>query len=171
MPRNIEIKAILRDRQRVEAIAARLSDAELELIHQNDYFFHCDDARLKLRILGPDRGELIRYTRANVAETRCSHYLIARTSDPMILLEILEKTLGKIGEVRKDRTLYIIGQTRVHLDQVAGLGDFLELEVVLRPEQSEEEGKRIADELLSTLHIDKKDLVAEAYTDLLARRT
>jgi predicted adenylyl cyclase CyaB len=169
MPSNIEIKTILRDRQSVEAIAARLSDADPELICQEDYFFRCDEARLKLRILGSDRGELIRYERANVAETRCSRYLIARTPDPMILLEILDKTLGKIGEVRKDRTLYLIGQTRVHLDRVIGLGDFLELEVMLRLGQSEHEGKMIADELLSSFNIDSKDLVAEAYIDLLGR--
>jgi predicted adenylyl cyclase CyaB len=174
MPSNIEIKAILRDRDRVEAVAARLSDAGPELIRQEDYFFRCnevrsDAARLKLRILGPERAELIRYERENITDTRSSRYLIARTPDPRILLEILEKTLGKIGEVRKDRTLYMIGQTRVHLDRVAGLGDFLELEVVLRPEQSEAEGKTIAEELLNTFNIDKKDLVAEAYVDLLSR--
>jgi predicted adenylyl cyclase CyaB len=169
MPTNIEIKAILRDRRNVEAVAARLSDAAPEMIHQEDYFFSCDEARLKLRVLAPDRGELIRYERANVAETRPSRYWIARTSDPRILLAILEKTLGQIGQVSKDRTLYRIGQTRLHLDRVAGLGDFLELEVVLRPEQSEEEGSRIADQLLSTFKIEKKDLVGEAYIDLLAR--
>lgn len=169
MPSNIEIKAILRDHERVEAVAARLSDAGPELILQEDHFFHCNGARLKLRILGPDSGELIRYERDNVAETRCSHYLIARTSDPIVLLEILNMTLGRVGEVRKERTLYMIGQTRIHLDRVAGLGDFLELEVVLRPEQSEAEGKLIADQLLFTFHIDRKDLVAEAYIDLLAR--
>jgi predicted adenylyl cyclase CyaB len=160
----------LRDRQGAEAIAARLSDSGPTLIHQEDYFFCCDEARLKLRVLGSDHGELIRYERANVAESRCSRYLIARTPDPMILLEILGKTLGRIGEVRKDRTLYVIGQTRVHLDRVTGLGDYLELEVVLRPEQSEDEGKMIADELLSVLNVDRKDLIAEAYIDLLARR-
>jgi predicted adenylyl cyclase CyaB len=169
MPSNIEIKAILRDRASVEETAARLSDSGPELIHQEDYFFRCDGARLKLRILGPDRGELIRYERADLAETRRSRYLIARTPDPKILLEILDKTLGRAGEVRKERTLYMIGQTRVHLDRVEGLGDFLELEVVLRPQQSEAEGKTIADRLLSTFHIDETDFMAEAYIDRLTR--
>jgi predicted adenylyl cyclase CyaB len=169
MPSNIEIKVVLRDRQSVEAIAARLSAAGTEQIHQEDYFFRCEGARLKLRILSPERGELIRYERANVADSRCSRYLIARTPDPEVLLDILDKTLVRIGEVRKDRTLYVIGQTRVHLDRVAGLGDFLELEVVLRTEQSEAEGKKIADELLSTFNIDAKDFVAEAYIDLLRK--
>lgn len=169
MPSNIEIKAVLRDRTRVEAIAARLSAAGPEVISQEDIFFFCEGARLKLRILGPDRGELIRYERSNLADARCSKYEIARTSDPLILLAILTKTLGKIGSVRKVRTLYLIGQTRVHLDQVSGLGDFLELEVVLQAKQSEAEGKKIAARLVSSLEIPEQDLVGEAYIDLLSR--
>ena len=169
MPSNIEIKAVLRDRTRVEAIAARLSDAAPEVISQEDVFFPCEGARLKLRILGSHHGELIRYERSNVAGARCSKYVIARTSDPLILLEILTKTLGRIGAVRKIRTLYIIGQTRVHLDQVSGLGDFLELEVVLRGEQTETEGKSVAETLLSTFGIGEQNLIGKAYIDLLAR--
>jgi predicted adenylyl cyclase CyaB len=169
MAANVEIKAFLRNRERVEAIAAGLSDVGPELIQQEDHFFHCNGARLKLRILALDRGELIRYERADLAGARCSHYLIARSSDPMILLDILTKTLGRVGLVKKERTLYLIDQTRVHLDRVSNLGDFLELEVVLRAGQSEAEGQRIADTLLSTLSIDKGDLIGEAYVDLLNR--
>jgi predicted adenylyl cyclase CyaB len=170
MPSNIEIKAVLENRAGVEAVAARLSDTAPEIIHQHDFFFRCDDARLKLRIFAPNRGELIRYERSNVAEVRCSRYLIARTEDPRVLLEILTAMLGRTGEVRKVRTLYLIGQTRVHLDRVEGLEDFLELEVVLRPDQSEREGQRIAEALLHQFHIEKQHLLAEAYVDLLARQ-
>lgn len=169
MPSNIEIKAFLRDRPHVEALAARLSDVEPQLIPQEDYFFRCDRARLKLRILGPDRGELIRYERDDVADVRCSRYVIARTCDPSILLEILTRTLGVAGVVKKKRTLYLIGQTRVHLDRVFDLGDFLELEVVLRPEQSDAEGKSIAHALLSTFKIDKRELIGKSYVDLLSQ--
>ncbi len=171
MPSNIEIKAVLKNRPAVEAAAARLADHGPELIQQEDIFFNCDGARLKLRILGPDRGELIRYQRDNVAETRRSRYLIARTSDPRVLLDILTQTLGTAGIVRKARTLYLIGQTRVHLDQVENLGDFLELEVVMRDGQSEEEGKRIAEDLLSKFGVAKDDLLAEAYVDLLVQKS
>jgi predicted adenylyl cyclase CyaB len=171
MASNIEIKAVLKNRTRVEAIAAGLSNAGPEVIPQEDVFFSCQGARLKLRILGRDRGELIRYERSNIADARCCKYEIARTSDPLILLEILTKTLGRIGLVKKVRTLYLIGQTRVHLDQVSGLGDFLELEVVLRAGQPEAEGKAIAERLLSNFEIEKQDLIGEAYFDLLVHRT
>jgi predicted adenylyl cyclase CyaB len=171
MPANIEIKAVLKNRADVEAIAARLSDTSPEIIHQEDFFFRCDGARLKLRIFGPNHGELIRYERANLAEARRSTYLIARSEDPQTLRDILSATLGRTGVVKKTRTLYLIGQTRVHLDRVDGLGDFLKLEVVLRPGQSELEGEQIARTLLSELGIDKQQLIGEAYVDLLARRT
>ena len=169
MPSNIEIKAVLKNRPRVETIAAQLSDAGPEMIQQEDVFFCCQNGRLKLRILSSDRGELIRYHREDIANARCSNYTIARTSDPLILLEMLREVLGIVGCVKKTRTLYLIGQTRVHLDQVSGLGDFLELEVVLKPHQSDAEGKMIAESLCSKLEIDRNDLIAEAYIDLLAR--
>jgi predicted adenylyl cyclase CyaB len=169
MPSNIEIKAILKNRPRVEAIAARLSGTPPEVIEQEDIFFHCEGARLKLRIFGPQLGELIRYQRANVADARCSRYAIAHTSDPLILLQMLSETVGVVGRVKKTRTLYLIDQTRVHLDEVSGLGDFLELEVVLRSGQSDGEGIIIAERLRSKLEIGRNDLIAEAYIDMLSR--
>jgi predicted adenylyl cyclase CyaB len=169
MPSNVEIKAILPDRRAAEVIAARLSHRAPERIDQEDIFFRCHDARLKLRILGPRRGELIRYERPDTAGIRCSQYVIARTSDPEILREILGRTLGIIGVVRKARTVYKVGQTRVHIDRVGELGDFLELEVVLRPGQTEAEGRTIAQELLAGFRIEEHQLVGVAYIDLLAR--
>ncbi|HZW81330.1 MAG TPA: class IV adenylate cyclase [Candidatus Deferrimicrobiaceae bacterium] len=169
MPTNIEIKALLTNRAAAEAVAARLSDASPETIHQEDFFFACNRGRLKLRIFAADRGELIQYQRSDVASARESRYLIARTPDPQILNEILTATLGKAGVVKKTRILYLIGQTRVHIDEVQGLGDFLELEVVLCPGQSELEGEKIAAALLAEFGISQNELIAEAYVDLLAR--
>jgi predicted adenylyl cyclase CyaB len=169
MPSNIEIKAILNDRAGAEATAARICDSGPETIQQEDYFFVSHGARLKLRIFAPDRGELIRYERADTTDARRSRYLIARTPDPEALLEILTATLGRAGVVKKTRVLYLVGQTRIHIDQVEGLGDFLELEVVLRPGQSDVEGKAIAAALLAEFGIGKEQLIGEAYVDLLAR--
>jgi predicted adenylyl cyclase CyaB len=170
MPSNIEIKAVLHNRAAVETVAVRLSDAGPETICQEDIFFRSAGARLKLRILGSEHGEVIRYQRPDVADARCSRYLIARTTDPQILQEILTETLGVMGVVKKKRTLYLIGQTRVHIDEVEGLGSFLELEVVLQPEQSDIEGKAVAERLMLEFGIDKQQLIPEAYVDLLSRQ-
>jgi hypothetical protein len=106
MPTNIEIKAVLKNRNAVEGIAAHLSDVGPETIPQEDFFFGCDRARLKLRVFTPDRGELICYERANVADVRGSHYLIARTPDPQILYDILAATLGVTGVVKNTDFIY-----------------------------------------------------------------
>ncbi|MGB9198818.1 MAG: class IV adenylate cyclase [Terriglobales bacterium] len=172
MPRNLEIKAALRDRAAAMAVAARLADSGPEVTFQEDVFFPCEDARLKLRTVhsssgAAPQGELIRYRRDDLAEVRCSNYSIARTPDPQILRDILSGTLGVIGIIKKTRTLYLAGQTRIHIDRVEGLGDFLEFEVVLRENQSEDDGKHIAKHLLADFGIDARDLIAEAYVDLL----
>ncbi|HXM65895.1 MAG TPA: class IV adenylate cyclase [Candidatus Acidoferrum sp.] len=170
MPSNIETKAALKNRIATEAVASRLCTSGPTTFPQEDFFFKCDGARLKLRVLAPDRGELIRYERPDIADTRRSTYLIARTEDPYILLDILTATLGRAGVVKKMRTLYLVGQTRVHIDQVEGLGEFLELEVVLQAGQSDLEGKNIAAALLADFGIDQHQIVAEAYIDLLSHK-
>lgn len=168
MPSNIEIKARLRDREAAEAVANRLHASGPEVIHQEDTFFRCDSARLKLRSFGLDHGELIRYKRADTSGPRISEYTIAPTSDPRALLAILRDTLGQIGTVKKRRTLYLLGQTRVHLDEVEGLGNFVELEVVLQTGQSEAEGRTIAQGLLKEFAIDPDDLIERSYFELLS---
>jgi len=173
MPANVEIKAALRNRAAALATAARLADSGPEIILQEDTFFECEGARLKLRIFhsaegNSTHGELIRYQRADLAEARSSRYSIVPTSDPHVMLVVLTETLGVVGTVKKTRTLYLVGQTRIHIDQVEGLGDFLELEVVLRERQSEDDGKRIVNKLLGEFGISAQDLIAKAYVDLLS---
>lgn len=41
------------------------------------------------------------------------------------------------------------------------------LQVVLRDDQTSEDGERIASDLMEKLGVDKADLIAGAYTDLL----
>ena len=168
MPANIEIKARVTDlgaiRARFESIAA----GPAEILDQEDIFFAVPSGRLKLRILGPGHGELILYHRADVAGPKTSNYRIAPTSEPEVLREILTRVLPTRAVVRKRRWLYHVGQTRIHLDQVAGLGTFVELEVVLRPDQTAEAGVAIARDLMQRLDIAEVQLVQQAYVDLLA---
>ena len=167
MPTNVEIKARVADlaalRGRTEAIA----DGPAEILDQEDIFFSSPVGRLKFRILGDRHGELIHYHRGDIAGPKTSRYTIAPTSDPDALRAILTATLGVIGVVRKRRWLYLVGQTRIHLDRVEGLGEFVELEVVLRPDQPEAEGVAIAERLMARLGIGVAELVEGAYIDLI----
>ncbi len=136
-------------------------------IAQEDTFFHTPQGRLKLRVLSADRGQLIYYERADSSGPRRSEYFISTTNEPQSLKTLLSASLGVRGVVQKERLLYHVGITRIHLDQVTGLGSFLELEVVLNSGESEEEGQAIAAELMAKLKIEPSDLVEVAYIDLL----
>jgi predicted adenylyl cyclase CyaB len=170
MPRNIEIKARLRDREAVEAIVRERADHGPELITQHDVFFNCDDGRLKLRTFADGSGELIFYRRLDTEGPTESEFFKTPTDDPRGLRSLLAAGLGEAGVVRKRRTLYLVGQTRIHLDAVDGLDDHLELEVVLGAGQSSESGEAIAHELMGELGIRRDDLEARAYVDLLSER-
>ncbi len=166
MPANIAVKAALADVEAAHRSAVRLTGVPPERISQIDVFFKCARGRLKLRILAPDRGELIHYHRVDSCEARRSDYTIAPTTAPHVLLQILRAALPELGVVRKTRYLYLLGQTRIHIDEVEGLGSFLEFEVVLEPGQSEAEGRAIAAALIAEFGIRPEQMVPVAYFDL-----
>ena len=168
MPSNIEIKARVADPARRRELAERLAGTSPVVLQQTDTFFPGARGRLKLRELSPTRGELISYHRADLAGTKQSHYLLACTDDPAALRAVLADAYGTGTVVTKTRLLYLVGQTRIHLDEVAGLGSFLELEVVLAEGQSPDEGHRTAREIMAALEVRDEDLIEGAYADLLA---
>ncbi|WP_366918132.1 class IV adenylate cyclase [Algiphilus sp.] len=167
MARNMEIKARSRDLAAQRRIVSGLADAPPECLLQRDTFFHVPHGRLKLRELGDGTAELIQYERADTVGPKCSTYTRIAIADPDALRKALAVTLGVRVTVRKRRTVFIVDQTRVHLDEVEALGDFVELEVVLRTSQSEAEGTVIAEQLMASLGIAQTDLVSGAYADLL----
>ena len=169
MPSNIEIKARVRDFPELKRRAEALSDLPLEVIPQEDTFFVTPKGRLKLRVLAPDRAQLVYYERPDQDGPKRSDYFIFNTNDPENLKTALKLALGIRGVVKKTRYLYMVGQTRVHLDDVEGLGQFMELEVVLRDDQSDEEGQAIANDLMKKLGIEPTDLIEGAYMDLLEK--
>jgi len=119
--------------------------------------------------LKPDHAQLVYYDRPDQDGPKLSNYHIYETRDPAGLKTALSLALGVRGVVRKTRYLYMAGQTRIHLDDVEGLGHFMELEVVLRDDQSEAEGQSIAEGLMARLGIRKEDLLTGAYMDLLEK--
>jgi predicted adenylyl cyclase CyaB len=169
MPANIEIKARVHDIKRLQQKAEQLSDSPCQVIQQEDTFFNCPNGRIKLRELGPDHGQLVYYLRQDVTGPKHSEYKIFETADPAGLKRILAEAYGVRGVVSKIRYLYMIGQTRIHLDDVKGLGTFIELEVVLQDEQTDAEGQVIAETLMHRLGIQEKDLIDTAYMDLMER--
>ena len=171
MARNVEIKARIASVEALLPLARTCADTAPEPIAQDDTFFHCGTGRLKLRVFADGRGELIAYQRPDSTGPKTSDYTITPVPDPDALRATLARALGIRGRVVKQRSLLRVGRTRVHLDRVDGLGDFLELEVVLRDGERAEDGEAVAHDLLQRLHIDATQLVAGAYLDLLDRKS
>jgi predicted adenylyl cyclase CyaB len=168
--RNIEIKARVEHLESLAAKAAQMASGGPTEILQDDTFFLCAAGRLKLRDFQDGTGELIFYRRANERGPKESFYVRSPTSSPDSLRESLSLAYGQLGRVKKHRTLYLIGRTRVHLDNVAALGTFLELEVVLEDHESLESGVREANELMHALNISAQQLIECAYIDLLTAK-
>jgi len=123
--------------------------------------------RLKLRDFGDGAGELIFYERPDRLGPKESSYARAVCAEPAAVSAVLGEALGVRGVVEKRRELFMIGRTRVHLDEVRGLGHFVELEVVLAAAEPAAEGEREAHALLAALAVPASALLAPAYIDLL----
>jgi predicted adenylyl cyclase CyaB len=168
MARNVEIKARADNLEALAVRASAIADGDPVEIAQDDTFFACANGRLKLRSFSDSAGELIFYRRPEDSGPKQSFYLIAPTSTPDRLRETLTLAYGQLGRVRKRRTLFLVDRTRIHLDRVEGLGDFVELEVVLRDDEPAERGIDEARALMARLGIEASALVEGAYLDLLA---
>jgi predicted adenylyl cyclase CyaB len=168
MPRNIEIKARISNVDvllpKVRAIA---DQGPFEII-QDDTFLACANGRLKVRMFSKEQGELIFYRRSDRRGPKESFYVRSPTSAPESLRQVLTLAYGESGRVQKHRTLFVVGRTRIHVDKVAGLGHFLELEVVLEEHESSDVGVQEANDLLLRLGVASSQLIEGAYIDLLA---
>ena len=115
-------------------------------------------------------AELIFYERPDTEGPVSSTYSLVPVPDPAALKAALAAALGIRGVVKKRRSLYLAGETRIHIDEVEGLGTFLELEVVLETgdgASSREEGVARCRELMNALGVTESDLIDRAYIDLL----
>jgi predicted adenylyl cyclase CyaB len=169
MARNVEIKARLsiNEFESAQKISARIASEGPEVIQQTDTYFDCRTGRLKLRQFADGSAELIAYQRPDAVEPKTSNYHLIDCPTPQRMIEGLTSVLGLRNVVKKRRVLFLVGQTRIHLDQVEGLGCFLELEVVLQDSDSESHGRAVANEILAQLKIDETQMISGSYIDLM----
>ncbi len=193
---NLELKVRCLNGASLERIAALASEAGavyMRTLKQRDTYFPAPHARLKLRewwhettlegaggsesARRPDRGHsyeqeptgavLISYVRPDHAGSRMSDYLICPVSEPLMLRTLLSQTLGVQAVIEKRRQLYIYGHTRIHLDEVRGLGSFVELETVIDEGITLEEASAEHSAVISLLELDRLPVIPYSYSDLL----
>jgi predicted adenylyl cyclase CyaB len=164
--RNIELKARLRDPAAAAAIAQRLTGGTGELQTQTDTYFHCRDGRLKTRRIENGPGQLIWYARPDRAESRASDYRLIDLPDAAAVEAALAAALGVRSVVRKRRRIYLHQNVRIHLDEVAGAGNFLEFEAVISSAEEEAAAPNLLAELSRRFGLLPADLLSGSYGDL-----
>jgi homotetrameric cytidine deaminase len=165
--RNVELKATDPDPERSLAVCLELGAEDRGVLVQSDTYFRVPDGRLKLREETPGGAALIQYHRPDAAEARESRYRIAPVEDGGALREALAAALGTLVVVDKERRLLLWEGVRIHLDRVAGLGSFLELEgVAPAGSDLEPERARVA-RLSDALGIDAGRILSDSYSDRL----
>jgi adenylate cyclase class IV len=165
--RNVELKARCRDVAVARAAAIEVGAAPAGVLEQADTYFRVPHGRLKLRETAGRPAELIQYARPDHPDARGSDYQLVPAPDPAGLKAALAAALGVRGEVRKRRELLLWRNVRIHLDDVAGLGTFLEFEAVLSAADDEPTAREWLAILTDALRVAPADRVSQSYADLL----
>jgi homotetrameric cytidine deaminase len=180
--RNVELKARDPDPARTLERALALGAEDRGEFRQRDTYFAGSAGRLKLREheaggspmwdeLIEYSHELIGYTRPDSTEARTSTYMRVPVADVAPLLEALDAAYGTLVTVAKRRHLLLWEGVRIHLDEVDGLGTFLELEAVAEPGSDLTAEHEKVERLRTELAIDEANLIATSYADLLLETT
>jgi predicted adenylyl cyclase CyaB len=165
---NIEIKARCGDPDRVRgALRARGADFR-GVDHQVDTYFHCPRGRLKLREGNIERS-LIHYDRPDQPGPKPARVTLCHPADTASLREVLTAALGVWTVVDKRREIYFVDNVKFHVDQVQGLGSFVEIEAIdADGEIGEQKLREQCEEYVRVLGIEDEDLVTCSYSDLLS---
>lgn len=166
MAKNLEFKVRYESLDTLLPRLAGLEATHRETIYQVDTYFHNPKGRLKLRETDEaDEGWLIYYERPNELESRYSIYQLCKIAEPTALKDLLSAALGIKTIVKKQRSLWMYNDTRIHLDRVESLGEFVELETVFQG-QSETEAIKEHQHVKTTLDLNAAEPIAVSYSEL-----
>ena len=179
MATNLEFKARCESLDEFRPRLVDLNAAHRETVHQIDTYFFLTEAkasslsemyqpRLKLREIDEiTEVWLIYYERPNQDVSRYSQYQLCHIADPSTLKALLTAALGVKTVVKKRREIWMFKHTRIHLDTVADLGQFVELETVFQG-QTETEVVNEHQHVKTILRLDTADPIAVSYSDLIS---
>jgi predicted adenylyl cyclase CyaB len=173
MRRNIEIKARVADLEHARATAERLATARLGIERQRDTYFGCSSGRLKLREIEGRALQLIAYMRPDRPESKASDYRLVDMGgceSANALRELLDASLGTTVVIEKSRQIYLYDNVRIHLDQVAALGSFIEFEAVVDAATDDKSEHQQVAWLIEQFQIRAADLISGSYSDMLLER-
>ena len=166
MPKNLELKIYCSSfsglKKTLKVINAEFSG---ELI-QKDVYYKNEKGLLKLRIENGEQS-LIKYLRDEEGKDRWSDFHVLKFSGGNT-----EEFFNDIFEVEaiveKKRLLYMYNNTRVHLDEVKGLGNFLELETLVLSGLKDAQNR--FNKIIDLLGLDIKKQIKNSYKILIEKK-
>ncbi len=173
MPENLEWKARLPNWDAALRAAERVATAGPEQQQQIDTYFRAVRGRLKLRQIQTAAGEsaeLIFYERSDDRATKSSQYVRQPLADAISWLAMLSAAVGSWAVVTKRRTIYWHHNVRIHLDQVEGLGNFLEFEAVLADESDRAVSAERLQNLIRAFDLTEHEGIAGSYSDFIEKQ-
>jgi len=168
---NLELKAKYPDIAGARRLAAAIGAQQQWRRQQIDTYFKVTTGKLKLREEEGKTAELIAYNRKAQANEKISEYDIYAIENPACFKQLLSAVLETLVEVKKQRELFLWENVRIHLDIVASLGRFMELEAVIDPENDVAISRQRIHTLLNHFQIKNDDLINVGYFELLMERT
>ena len=164
--RNLELKARCADLSAARDAVRALGAADAGELRQLDTYFVVPNGRLKLRETDGTAAELIWYARGDSSSVRRSDYYVLPIPSAAETKDALSRALGVRGTVRKRRLLCLWENVRIHLDEVDGLGHFVEFEAVIDANEGETKSMRRVATLCEAMGVRDEDRVAVSYSDL-----
>ena len=168
---NVEIKAKCNNADSIRSYLL-VNNADFKGVdEQTDTYFNVVNGRLKLRE-GNIENNLIFYERTDQAGPKNSHFQLLKIEDAKALKEVLTKSLGVKSVVKKNREIFYIGNVKFHIDEVPGLGSFVEIEAGnITAALTQEQLKEQCDFYMQEFGIMPGDLVDVSYSDMVLRST
>jgi len=164
VPRNLELKCRIESLEASERDARAINAVDHGILVQEDTYFNVSHGRLKLRIHEGGSTELIAYRRPDREGERWSDYRKVDVTASAGLKEALAAALGVLCVVRKRRHLFLISDARIHLDEVEGLGTFIEFEVT---NEEAVRAERVMAELCGAFGVKAEEGIGGSYSDLI----
>jgi adenylate cyclase class 2 len=164
---NVEIKAQCANPAFVRQWLQTMNAEFIGTDFQTDTYFNVIQGRLKLRE-GNIETNLIFYERDNQPGPKNSQFHLVRVLNPSELKAVLEKSCGIKMVVKKKREIYYIKNVKFHIDEVPGLGSFVEIEAGnILADKTEAQLLEQCNFYLKEFGIKEEDLIAESYSDMM----
>ena len=166
MPRNLELKVPCHSFDKIIKILEQIKADYIGELIQKDVYYKINSGLLKLRIENGEQS-LIKYIRDETGKDRWSDFHVIKFSD--VDAEGFFREIFSIETiVEKNRLVYIYDNTRIHLDKVKDLGEFLELETLVI--DGLEDAKKRFKDVINKLDLNLNNQIKNSYKILIDKK-